>query len=642
MNRTVVNMLRNAAVSFPTVPYVLGKTDEGYVPWTFEQVYRAAREVGAALLSRGFKPGDRLAILAEGSPEWVITELGVLIAGGTSVPLSIKLLAEEVPFRLNHSEAAAILVSKNQLPKLLSVYPQLEKRPLLILVEEDSAALETAAETVGGDLVTCFADVKASGKSSLRSDPASVDSAESSVSEDGVVTISYTSGTTGNPKGIMLTHLNYYVNCQDSVDMHEVPFGYSTLLILPCDHSFGHTVGIFAALVRGISLYFVDARGGGMAILRNIPKNLKESNPVFLLTVPALSGNFMKKIVAGVEEKGGFVKKLFWAGVRAGIRYHGDAFTPVPLATRLAAWLPHRLADLIVFSRIRKTFGKRIRFFVGGGALLDVKQQEFFRAIGIPVYQGYGLTEAAPVISSNTPRAHKIGTSGRVAPSVTCRIVREDGSEAASGETGEITIRGENVMPGYYKNPEETEKTIRDEWLHTGDLGYMDKDGFLVVTGREKALLISSDGEKYSPEEIEEAIQNASPLINQVMVYNDHKKYTTALVSLDDAAVRTLIQEKDIESADALLDELEAAFHRYKEDERTAHRFPVQWTPRTFQIVPDPFSEENKMINSTMKMVRYKINEAYGELLEYMYTDPGERVRNDKNRAVLRDRFELD
>jgi long-chain acyl-CoA synthetase len=642
MNRTVVTMLRNAAVSFKNVAYVLGKSDEGYVPWTFAEVYGSARKVAATLLSRGFNHGDKLAILAEGSPEWVVGELGVLLAGATSVPLSIKLLAEEVPFRINHSEARAILVSKNQLPKLLSIYDRLETAPLLILIQPDEASRERAAEAVGSDKTVSFAELLAEGESVLSTDSASVDAAEGAVREDDVVTISYTSGTTGNPKGIMLSHLNYYANCKDAIEMFQVPLGYSTLLILPCDHSFGHTVGIYAALVRGISLYFVDARGGSMAILRNIPKNLKESNPVFLLTVPALSGNFMKKIVAAIDQKAGPVRALFWAGVRAGIRYYGDSYTKVPLWTRVTSWIPHRLADAVVFKQVRKTFGNRIEFFVGGGALLDVNQQSFFRAIGIPVYQGYGLTEAAPVISSNVPAAHKIGTSGRTAPSVTCRILREDGREAGEGETGEIVVRGENVMLGYFKNQGETERTIRDGWLHTGDLGHRDADGFLVVTGREKALLISSDGEKYSPEEIEEAIQNASPVIQQVMVYNDHKNFTTALVSLDEAAVRDLIQKQGVETADELLEELERAFHRYQDETRNSRRFPAQWSPRTFQIVPEPFSEENKMINSTMKMVRYRINEAYGELLDYMYTEAGGQVKNDKNRAVVRDRFDVE
>lgn len=667
MKRTVVSMLRNAAVSFRTVPYVLGKSDAGYVPWTFEDVYLASRKIGAALLERGIGSGERVAILAEGSPQWVIVEFGAILAGGASVPLSIKLQAEELPFRLNHSEASAIFVSKNQLEKLLSVYDRLEYRPLIILTDEggpvrEARPVERAREVAGTNSVTTFGTLLDEGTRALEIDSASIDAAESAVGEHDVVTVSYTSGTTGNPKGIMLSNLNYYANCRDAIDMFEVPLGYSTLLILPCDHSFGHTVGIYAALVRGISLYFVDARGGSMALLRNIPQNLREANPVFLLTVPALSGNFMKKIIAGVEEKGGLIARLFWAGVRAGKRYYGDCYTPVPVGTRIGAWLPHRIADLLIFRKVRKTFGTRIKFFVGGGALLDSGQQEFFRAIGVPVYQGYGLTEAAPVISSNTPRAHKIGSSGIVASTVTCRIVREDGTTAETGETGEITIRGDNVMLGYFKNEEETGRTIRDGWLYTGDLGFFDDDGFLVVTGREKALLISTDGEKYSPEEIEESIQNASSLIHQVMVYNDHKKFTTALVSLDENAVARLVRERGLTTADGLLAELEQEFHRYRTEESGAHggtsskgtgsvsgrasdragRFPIQWTPRTFQIVPEPFSEENKMINSTMKMVRYRISEVYAELLEYMYTEPGGQLYNDRNRAVLRDRFNVE
>ena len=191
-------------------------------------------------------------------------------------------------------------------------------------------------------------------------------------------------------------------------------------------------------------------------------------------------------------------------------------------------------------------FGDSLRFCVGGGALLDVKQQEFFAAFGLPVYQGYGLTEAAPIISSNAPKHHKFGSSGLVAPSIECTIRHEDGSVCAVGETGEIVIRGGNVMKGYFKNPEASAQALRDGWLWTGDLAYIDEDGFLVVVGREKALLIAEDGEKYSPEDIEEAVTFSTDVIDQMMAYCDHRRYTAAFVTLDEGKVRRFIKERGI------------------------------------------------------------------------------------------------
>ncbi|MDZ7613609.1 MAG: AMP-binding protein [Flavobacteriaceae bacterium] len=331
------------------------------------------------------------------------------------------------------------------------------------------------------------------------------------IREDDVVTISYTSGTTGNPKGIMLTHLNYYSNSHAAVNTFQIKENISTLLILPTDHSFAHTVGIYTALVKGLAIYFVDARGGGMNALKNIPVNLVESNPNFLLTVPALTSNFMQKMKDGIQAKGPAIEGIFNRGLKAAILRNGNGFDKPSAGVQLSTWFNYQLAEKLIFKKLRLIFGKNIEFFVGGGALLDINQQQFYKAIGIPVYQGYGLTEATPIISTNTPFAHKMGSSGKVLSGITCKIVDENAKELPKGEKGEIIIQGDNVMKGYYKNPKATEETIKNGWLHTGDLGYFDKDNFLVVTGREKALLISEDGEKYSPEEIEEVMALIPP-----------------------------------------------------------------------------------------------------------------------------------
>ena len=197
------------------------------------------------------------------------------------------------------------------------------------------------------------------------------------------------------------------------------------------------------------------------------------------------------------------------------------------------------LFDKILFSKVRQAFGGRLEFFIGGGALLDIDLQRFFYAIGIPMYQGYGLTEAAPVISSNNPAKHKMGSSGPVARYMEIKICDDDGNEVPLGEKGEIVIKGDNVMAGYWKNPEATAETIKNGWLYTGDLGYMDKDGFLYVLGRFKSLLIGDDGEKFSPEGIEEAIVQQSKFIEQCMLYNNQNAYTTALIYPNVQAVKS-------------------------------------------------------------------------------------------------------
>jgi long-chain acyl-CoA synthetase len=650
MKRTVLRMIDEAASTWGSDPYVLKKDTSGWAAFSFMQARTRSREFGSWLLLKGYEKGDRLAILAEGSPEWVMAESGMLCAACVSVPLSIKLLAEEIPFRLDHSEAKAICTTKNQLEKVLGSFASLANKSIVLVYLDDDPgyARELAANfNVSSDRIVGFGEACSEGRAVLEAPnsrlAARLDAIVAGAEEDDPATICYTSGTTGNPKGIILTHLNYWTNCHDAVELFDGPYHFKTLLILPCDHSFAHTVGLYTALVCGISLYFVDSRGGGIATLRNIPINLRESNPTFVFTVPALSGNFMKKIVAGVEEKGGIIERLFKSGIAAGIAYNGDGYNKPPLGVRAKAFFPYKIAKLLVFNKIKKmVFGNRIRFCVGGGALLDVKQQEFFAAFGCPVYQGYGLTEAAPIISSNASGKgkHKFGTSGLVAPSVECRLLREDGSEAAVGENAEIVIRGGNVMKGYYKNPEATAQALRDGWLYTGDLAHWDEDGFLVVVGREKALLIAEDGEKYSPEEIEEAVTFSTDVIDQIMAWCEQKKYVTALVTLDVGKVERLIKTDGILSADALLERLRLEFNNFRDDPK-AKKVQAAWMPTVFQIVSAAFSDKDGTVNSTMKIVRHRIAKIHADLIEYSYTAEGAKTINDRNLATLRQMFNL-
>lgn len=644
MKRTVLSMLEEAERAYPNVNYVLKKTDAGWEGWTFGRVRSESRAFASFLLGRDMKRQDTACILAEGSPEWVAAEFGILMAGGISVPLSIKLLSEEIPFRVKHSGARVFITTGNQLEKVLSALVSADaQKTLVVYLDEDEERPDAVCAKTGFPRknIVRFKDALQEGRSTLPVRTPALKEIEDTTGEDDVVTICYTSGTTGDPKGIMLTHLNYWANCKDSAELFEQPYYFTTLIILPVDHSFAHTVGIYAALLCGISLYFVDPRGGSIAILRNIPINLKEVEPIFLLTVPALSGNFMKKIIAGIEEKGGFIEKLFKAGIKAGIAINGDGFNPAPFGVRARNALVHGIAKALIFNKVKRmVFGKNIRFCVGGGALLDVKQQEFFAAFGVPIFQGYGLTEAAPVISSNTPSKHKFGTSGIVAPSVQCRILRPDGSECAVGETGEIVIRGENVMKGYFRNPEATAKALRDGALYTGDLAYYDKDGFLVVVGREKALLIAADGEKYSPEEIEEAIGTSTDCFAQIMAYNEQSKYTAGVVSLETGPVERIIKSERIKTAAALMDRLVEEFYRFKSDPK-AKKVPANWIPATFLIVPEGFSDKDGTVNSTMKLVRHRVAKVHAEGIAYLYTNEGSRPANPRNLEALRKMFNL-
>ncbi|MDY0372122.1 MAG: AMP-binding protein [Sphaerochaetaceae bacterium] len=641
--RTIIQMLRDAADRFPSRAYTTKKTDAGWEAFTYCQVDNESDKVAASLIAKGVTPGSAFGILAEGRPEWVMAELGVIKARSVSVPLSIKLTAEEVAFRLNHSEAVGIIASSNTLDKVCKALALMDSKPMLYYLDSTDDRLKRQIEentwTEGTDFIT-WDTLIADGEEILSRVPSMVDSVVEKIDEQDTVNICYTSGTTGNPKGIMLTHLNYWANSHDAVELFKLPDAvFETLIVLPVDHSFAHTVGIYTAMLRGITLHFVDARGSNAAIIRNFPKNLVEVNPVFLMTVPSITGNFMKKMTQGIAEKGAFINGIFQRGLQAGIRRNGNGFERPGFWVQLATFFPYHLANLLVFPKLRQIFGNRMKYCVGGGALLEARQQHFFASIGVPVYQGYGLTEAAPVISSNSPECYKFGTSGMVAPSITCRIMKSDTEEAKTGERGEIVIKGENVMKGYFKNPPATAEVLREEngemWLWTGDLGYLDEDGFLVVTGRAKALLIAKDGEKYSPEEVEEVMVNNIDILNQVVVYNDHKVTTSALVTLQEDQVKNILKEEQIKTPEAALRRILEVLQAY--EPVAAKSIPSQWIPARFALIAKPFSEADGLVNSTMKLVRYKTIEFYQSRIDEMYES--DQLNTQRNLEVVKELF---
>ena len=642
--RTIFKMLDQASITYANKPYLSQKGDKGWVRTTFSEAKTKALNLASALVDLGVIYEDKITIISEAKNDWIIAEFAILFAGGISVPLSIKLLPEEVPFRVNHSDSKIIIVSENTIEKIISQWDKYDYKTLrLIVLDKPSKKISNQCKAYNfneKDLLF-IDDLYRTGEEKLEQNLPKIQEIEKNIKEDDVVTISYTSGTTGNPKGIMLTHLNYYSNSHEAVNTFQIRENIATLIILPTDHSFAHTVGIYTALVKGLSLHFVDARGGGMNALKNIPINLVEANPNFLLTVPALTSNFINKFKEGIKAKGSFIEGIFDRGIEAAIKRNGNGFSKPGMATQFSTYFNYALAENLIFKKLRTIFGSDIEFFVGGGALLDIKQQQFYKAIGIPVYQGYGLTEATPIISTNTPYHYKMGTSGKVLGNITCKICDDKGKELLKGQRGEIVIQGDNVMKGYYKNPEATGKALKDGWLFTGDLGYMDEDDFLVVVGREKALLISEDGEKYSPEEIEEAIVNSSSMINQVMIYNDQKKYTSALLTLDQSNVKNRVKTNNITSAKDIIQQIKNELLLFNLQPEFKGKFPSKWIPSQFQIIEEDFSEENKMVNSTLKMVRHKITETYQNRIDLMYGDNALKTGLEENEKVVKLLFKL-
>ncbi len=624
MQNITIKILRDSIKKFGNNLFLFDKTNSGWQGTGLEDLDRQSDYIAAALLNLGLKRGDKVALLSEGRTDWVISEFGIVKAGCISIPLSVKLNPSEIVFRLNHSAAKAFFISKNNINKLFSIRKDIDTRKIKIFYIDNNRneVLRLVDEKVPKIKSHFYflTDIKKAGKKLVESGAVNPNALIKQISENDLVNISYTSGTTGNPKGIMLSHLNYYANSTGAFKFFNKFQNYRTLVILPLDHAFAHTVAVFVAMLNGMQLYFADARGGNASVLKNISLNLKEVKPDILFTVPALTGNFMNKIIEGVNAKGKLASFIFKTGMKSGISINRNGFKKAGFFTRLINFLPYKLAEVMIFKKVRIIFGGELKFCVGGGALLDIKQQQFFYTLGVPIFQGYGLSEATPIISANYDDDHKLGSSGKVLPNIVCKIIKPDGTHAKAGERGEITIKGNNVMQGYYKNEKATEETLVAGWLKTGDLGYYDKDGFLVVTGREKALLISASGEKYSPEGIEEAIVSSSTMIGQAMLYNDHSKYTTALITLNDIGVKQYIKSNKITNASELLKAITQSIDNFKKIPEFNNNSLRQWFPVSFRIIGKPFSEADGLINSTMKMVRYKITEKYKPEINSMYS----------------------
>jgi long-chain acyl-CoA synthetase len=374
-------------------------------------------------------------------------------------------------------------------------------------------------------------------------------------------------------------------------------------------------------IASGATVATVQPGKTALETLKNIPINIKEVKPHILLSVPALAKSFKKNIETSVKAKGKVAEWLFNNGLKVSYFYNKDGWNRGSAFSFLAYPLV-ALVKNTLFKKVAEAMGGELKFFVGGGALLDKELQRFYYALGIPMFQGYGLSEATPVISTNTPKRHRLGSSGILVKPLDLKILDNEGNELPIGASGEIVIKGENVMHGYWKNPKATAETIKDGWLHTGDLGYMHKDGYLYVLGRFKSLLIGSDGEKYSPEEIEETIVTQSKVIQQIMLYNNQSPYTIAVIVAD----KSITPDRR-----KLLDLIAEDLNRYKGKGEYSGIFPERWLPATFILAKEPFSEQNKMINSTMKMVRNKVEEAYKQEIEFAYTPDGKNVYNKFN-----------
>ena len=631
---TIIDFVEKYVAKYSDNPFLWEKNLDTNVwePTTYKETLAKAKRIAAGLMALGVQKGEKVSYLSEGRDLWVIGELGVLYAGAVNVPLSIKLgETHDLVFRVKHSDSKYIITSKFQLPKVRAVLPECPLVEKVIIFDEVADKRENEIY---------LDEVIAMGDEFLAKNEELFIQRYKSVGPDDYANISYTSGTTADPKGILLTHRNYTANVEQAHSVIGVDETDKMLIILPLDHCFAHVAGFYTMMSYGASLGMVPSGKSGKEALRNISPSIQEFKPHVMLSVPTLAKNFKKNIESAIARKGKTVEKLYNFALNNAIAYHKEGYNRGTEFVDIFRKPILGIFDRLIFKSVRQGLGGNMKFFVGGGALLDIDLQRYYNAIGIPMYQGYGLSEATPIISANSANKHIFGSSGKVVSPMEIKILDADGVELPFGVKGEICIKGENVMAGYWKNPKSTASTIVDGWLHTGDMGYMRDEEMLYVVGRFKSLLISADGEKYSPEGIEENLVESSKYIDGAILHNSQDPYTVALITPNKDALKSYAKEHGLdpsthEAKVKMLELLQDEVNMYRKGGRLAGMFPERWLPAAVCVLPEPWTEQNHFLNSSMKVVRGRIEEAYKANMDFAYTPDGKNIVNEMNLASL-------
>ena len=598
-----------------------------YEGTTYKEARAQVSEFAAGLMSLGINKGDKIAIFSEERNGWVTGNLGILYAGAICVPLSLKLNSDELKYRIDHSEASIILTSSiyaDTTKKLANECPSLKK-----IIYFDS--LERYS-----DNELHFNEVRRLGLKWLQDadNNQKAKTLQDNLRAEDFASILYTN-TSSHPRGIVLTHGNYITNVYQIYSRIDISQFHKTLILLPIDRSITHTCGVYAFIGKGASIAFIKKGKTPLDGLRHLPLSLKEIKPNVLISVPIFAKYFKNVIEQHVNEMGKIPEFIFRHALNISYMYYKDGWN------KGTGW--QRILKPIVlffkqtlFKKARAYFGGELDFFIGGGALLDADVQKFFYAIGIPMYQSYGLSEATSIISANSQSKCHIGSSGTLVNNLSLKICDEKGEELPFGVVGEILIKGGNVMYGYWKDEDATKEVLQDGWLHTGDMGYLTIDGLLNVQGRYTSLLIADDGEKFSPEVIEEAFCTQSKYIDQCIMYNNQRSYTVGIIVPNQHNLKIYLDEKNLtadseEGKNTVLKLIEKEIDEYKTNGKYGNMFPQRWLPVALGIIEEEFTESNGLMNSPMRMNRKAILEKHKNLIDFLYSNAARDIRNDVN-----------
>jgi long-chain acyl-CoA synthetase len=573
-------------------PFLWAKHGGRYEPISWAAAARDARRLAHGLTELGIGRGDRVALVAENRPEWVIADFAIMSTGAITVPAYVTNTVEDHRHVFATSGAKAVIVSRPPLSsRVLAAANQAETVETVI-------AIEPAAGQASAVDLLAWNDLLANGDETA----AEITTRVAELAPDDIACLIFTSGTGGIPKGVMTTHRNILANCRGAFRLLEtLGLGDEVFLnFLPLSHSYEHTAGMMFPISLGAQIYFAEGA-------ETLTANLLEARPTIMTAVPRLYETMHRRIMRAVERKGKIARRMFGKAVEIGRKRAGEA------APNLTDRLVDPLLDRMVREDLRRRFGGRLKAMVSGGAALTPEIGSFFLALGVRLLQGYGQTEAGPVIACNRPTRIKIDTVGPPLDGVSVRIA----------ENGEILVAGDNVMKGYWNDPQATSQALVDDWLHTGDVGQIDQDGYIRITDRKRDFIKNSGGEMISPARVEGYL-TLEPEIAQAIVFGDRRPYLVAVLVPDAEFIANFAAEN---GAPTDLTALVADPRFTKAIGEVVARVNRNLSPiervRRSVIASEPFTIANGQMTPTLKVKRYAIREVYGAAIDALYDGKG-------------------
>jgi long-chain acyl-CoA synthetase len=571
------------------------KRDGRWVPVSSDEMMTRGKRIAGGMHAIGLHRGDRIALLSESRIEWTLTDAGCIFGGVIDVPIYPTLTAPQVRYILQDSGSSALFIEGrakyDELKDILAECPQVRH---VVYFDRDGMS---ASEGLS------LAELEELGREFEEKEPGRIDELAHEITAEDLATIIYTSGTTGEPKGVMLTHSNIVTNLIDSSDHLDFGERDVALSVLPLSHIYERQA-MYMYLNQGIAVYFAES-------LQAIAQNMREVRPTVLVGVPRMFEKIYARIQDRAAEAGKFPAALLAWAVSVGREYAGYelAHRPAPFVLRLK----HFVATKLVFRKWHAAFGGRIRLFLSGGAALSEDLARIYIGAGIPIIQGYGLTETSPVITASHMDNIRVGTVGRAIPNVDIRIA----------DDGEIEVRGPNVMRGYYNKPEETRAVFTDDgWFKTGDVGTLDADGFLRITDRKKELFKTSGGKYISPQPIEQAIKG-SRFVNQVVLVGAERKFAAALIVPMWEQLESYCNLKGIEvkSRREMCEHPRIIDLLQRQIEKLTPHLARYEKIKKIALLENEFSIEGGELTPTLKVKRRVIDEKYRDVIEKLYKD---------------------